>query len=155
MISTFPIVVFIVVVIANQPQFCWALFCLRRDPGLTIGISRGNCPIKLNQYGGYQCRHGVFRSYFDSSYHIVSSPLKAASSNPSISELSTSIAKLQGQLNELSHILQSVVTQENDGGKKSLPTNQETIARGVIAKGGNPKIAGTVQAAPLGVDLVR
>ncbi len=155
MITTFPIVIFLVAAFAIQHQFCWALFTLRRDPGLTIGIGwGGGSPVKLHRYGHHQHLRGVFHTSGGGSSHHLS-----ALANPSIPELSTSIAKLQGQLNELSHILQNVVRQEDGGSPKPLPikqgyTNGKPLPSGAIAKGGNPNIAGTVQAAPQGVELV-
>ncbi len=155
MITTFPIMLFLFLAFANQLQFCWALFVLRQDPGLTIGIGRGISSVKLHRYDQHQ--RGVFHTSGCGSSHRVSA--LAALANPSIAELSTSIAHLQGQLNELVQILQNVAPQKNGVGLKPLPikqgsTNGKPSPPGVVAKGGGAKIAGTVQAAPQGIDLV-
>ncbi len=157
MITTFPIMLFLFLAFANQLQFCWALFVLRQDPGLTIGIGRGISSVKLHRYAHHQHQCGVFHTSGCGSSHRVSA--LAALANPSVAELSTSIAHLQGQLNELAQILQNVAPQENGGGIKPLPIKQgsangKPLSPGVVAKGGGAKIAGTVQAAPQGVDLV-
>ncbi len=155
MFATFSVVLFLVAAFAIQYQPCRALFALRRDPGISIGIDRSGCsPVKLHQYGHHQYRRGIFHVYGGGRSHHLS-----ALANPSIGELSTSIAKLQGQLNELSHILHIMVPQE-DVSPKPLPikqgnTNGKPLPSGVSAKGGKSKIAGTVQSAPQGVDLVR
>ncbi len=158
--TTFTVMLFLFLAFATQLQFCWALFVLRQDPGLITRIGRGISSIKPHHYGAHhEYQHGVFHTSGYRSSHRVSALTALAS--PSVAELSTSIAHLQGQLSELAQILQNVVPQGNAGGDiKPLPVKQGSAngkppsSAGVAAKGGSAKIAGTAQAAPPGVDLV-